>query len=104
MGLTNGRFCGVRISTPNRPPLAIAARALCFATGNAPKKRKIKRPQSTLTAEELIAEQNRLIASAREFNQSQGGAASGASVGADTGGAAGGGGACAAAGRQPVSA
>ena len=54
------------------------------ATGNAPKKRKIKRPQSTLTAEELVAEQNRLIALAREFNKSQDGA------GADGGGGGGG--------------
>ena len=70
----------------------VAKRAM-EATGNAPKKRKIKRPQSTLSAEELVAEQNRLIASAREFNKSQGGAdaaaaAAAAAAHAGAGGAA----------------
>jgi histone H3/H4 len=44
-------------------------------TGKAPKKRKVKRAESGLSAEELVAEQNRLIASAREWSAKQGAAA-----------------------------
>jgi hypothetical protein len=56
----------------------IAERAAA-EVGNAPKRRKIKRPAASgLSAEQLVAEQARLIASAREWSVKHGAAAAAA--------------------------